>query len=941
MASPSFSINGNPVNTKASVGTGATVTATLDSTDGIRSIAWSIERTDDTSTPGDYPLIVSGSIGQTVTTSALGPGTAAVLKARINGGLDAQTDQPSDETIQEVKFFVPDSGALEVLAAGELAREDVVTSPTHGAVEAINAAIRRAAASTDWKESVRLATAAALPAHSFAAGVITLDAVGVLTVDGVAVVLGDRDLGKDEGGGTSLENGWYDCTTEGDGGTAAVLTRSADADADGEISNGSRSFVSADGASIGPDGAVFLVITSDDITVNTTPITFTEVGGAGGDVVGPASAVDESIPLYDGTSGKLIKAGSGLTSTAAGQLLSGAGTNLELAAPGGQNIAARVGGVLAHTITASGVFWEADIPMVIRESSGDPIQTLNAATVYSKDDGGVSELYARSSDGTVYQLTPTGVGSVSGSGTDHRLARFDVGGTSVQNSAWSEDDSGNLTYATNPGAVDWTLGFADRSGGGSQGTINIIGAQNNFGSPQAGMNVYIRGGQTINASDPLSVAFVRLENGAKTNSKFARLELEGSGGIDLVTGTSAYFIARAAGFGVEMFRTNSSEFRLSQPLHVDSFGAVDTTNYIRIATGATALSAANQVHLRSNAGVFEVSENGAAYAPVFGGGGGDVTGPGSSTDNAFARFDGATGKIIQNGPWVCDDTGNLTGPGGSNGDPDITITLNPATVDATGMADLILRGLASTVFNGDGGGLNLFGGNCTAGPTSAGGDVIIGGGSGGGFRGRTQIWSHASGSPMVSVEDIAGFNTGLFLGNASDRTNDYVTIEARVLRFNLACTSVTIAQDTTSLSGANHTDFHAQDTTSNSGTAGNMTQRAGDALGASGVTTGGDYSTRAGAHGGFGGSTHGSWFARSGDNVARITIGPTGDTTIASATNTTFTTPPVVPSYTVAGLPSASPAAQLAYVTDETGGAVLAFSDGTNWRRVTDRAIAA
>lgn len=27
------------------------------------------------------------------------------------------------------------------------------------------------------------------------------------------------------------------------------------------------------------------------------------------------------------------------------------------------------------------------------------------------------------------------------------------------------------------------------------------------------------------------------------------------------------------------------------------------------------------------------------------------------------------------------------------------------------------------------------------------------------------------------------------------------------------------------------------------------------------------------------------------------------------------------------------------YVPDDTGGAVLAFSDGTNWRRVTDRAI--
>ena len=43
--------------------------------------------------------------------------------------------------------------------------------------------------------------------------------------------------------------------------------------------------------------------------------------------------------------------------------------------------------------------------------------------------------------------------------------------------------------------------------------------------------------------------------------------------------------------------------------------------------------------------------------------------------------------------------------------------------------------------------------------------------------------------------------------------------------------------------------------------------------------------------------------------------------------------------YAVAGLPSAANSGQIIYVTDETGGAVLAFSDGTNWRRVTDRAI--
>jgi hypothetical protein len=44
--------------------------------------------------------------------------------------------------------------------------------------------------------------------------------------------------------------------------------------------------------------------------------------------------------------------------------------------------------------------------------------------------------------------------------------------------------------------------------------------------------------------------------------------------------------------------------------------------------------------------------------------------------------------------------------------------------------------------------------------------------------------------------------------------------------------------------------------------------------------------------------------------------------------------------YTVGTLPAASSYAQaLVYVSDETGGPVPAFSDGTNWRRVTDRAI--
>jgi len=44
-------------------------------------------------------------------------------------------------------------------------------------------------------------------------------------------------------------------------------------------------------------------------------------------------------------------------------------------------------------------------------------------------------------------------------------------------------------------------------------------------------------------------------------------------------------------------------------------------------------------------------------------------------------------------------------------------------------------------------------------------------------------------------------------------------------------------------------------------------------------------------------------------------------------------------SYTVLTLPTVTTKPGLIFVSDETGGEVMAFSDGTNWLRCTDRAI--
>lgn len=70
-----------------------------------------------------------------------------------------------------------------------------------------------------------------------------------------------------------------------------------------------------------------------------------------------------------------------------------------------------------------------------------------------------------------------------------------------------------------------------------------------------------------------------------------------------------------------------------------------------------------------------------------------------------------------------------------------------------------------------------------------------------------------------------------------------------------------------------------------------------------------------------------------------LTIASAGTTYLPLAGGT-LTGPLVLPSYTVATVPDATTlTAGLIYVSDETGGATLAFSDGADWLRVQDRAV--
>lgn len=131
------------------------------------------------------------------------------------------------------------------------------------------------------KPTARLATAAALPANTYAGGTLgvgaTLTATGnaALSVDGVAVAVGDVILVMNEA--TASHNGLYVVTQAGDGTHPYILTRHVDMDQAAEFSG---AFVPVGSAGSTNPNSLWLANPSGTVTVGTTSIPFTELNRA-------------------------------------------------------------------------------------------------------------------------------------------------------------------------------------------------------------------------------------------------------------------------------------------------------------------------------------------------------------------------------------------------------------------------------------------------------------------------------------------------------------------------------------------------------------------------------------------------------------------------------------------------------------------------------------
>lgn len=155
---------------------------------------------------------------------------------------------------------IPDSPTL----TGTVTVQDSILVPTPDVDgEAANKSyVDGVAGGVDWKDSVRVATTAALTLAS--------DFENGDTVDGVALATGDRILIKDQAAASA--NGIYTVNASG------APTRAVDANTSAEVTSGMAVWVT-EGTTNGDTG--WVLTTNDPITLGTTGLSFTQFSGSG------------------------------------------------------------------------------------------------------------------------------------------------------------------------------------------------------------------------------------------------------------------------------------------------------------------------------------------------------------------------------------------------------------------------------------------------------------------------------------------------------------------------------------------------------------------------------------------------------------------------------------------------------------------------------------
>ena len=225
--------------------------------------------------------------------------------------------------------------------------------------------------------------------------------------------------------------------------------------------------------------------------------------------------------------------------------------------------------------------------------------------------------------------------------TDNAIVRWDgTTGRLIQNSVVIMDDSGNIT-----GASSIT----------GSGTLSM---------DADGSNTHIIGVTKAGGLVPDHAGWAHFDH----FSLAANALNQTSAGQTNLNAPTGQLVALSIN-STHKVEVTATEVSLKTGVDLDvSDGDIDLSGVITAGSGSTVLtSTAGDLLLaaieQDGASTGDHMEwSGTTWAPVAPGGGfGDLSGPGSSTDNAVARFDGTTGKLVQNGVVIIGDAGAVTG----------------------------------------------------------------------------------------------------------------------------------------------------------------------------------------------------------------------------------------------------------------------------------------